>query len=152
MLFPVPGAETVAGEGIFLPASSCCLRARQERCSQRQLKGEVTELWSGICPLSISEAWLALSSSGLHIYQAKLEETQEGVLLSNNCAKLLHLSAHEYNQSALEAACRACVKLLGFAPHLHVVAKAGVPLLMMHLCFYCHSLPFVTVHEIIEGK
>lgn len=36
-------------------------------------------------------------------------------------------------------------KLPSFALHLHVVVKAGIFLPpMMYLCFYCHSLPFVT--------
>lgn len=128
---------------------SSCLRTRR-KCfsSPRQLKRKATGLWSGNCLLSIRGAWLAFSSPGLHIYQGKLKETQEGVLLSNNHARLLDLSAREWNQSVLATASETHVKLPGFAPHLHVVVEAGILFFfftpMMYLCFYCHSFPFVT--------
>lgn len=59
---------------------------------------------------------------------------------------LLDLSAHEWNQSVSATATETHVKSPDFALHLHVVVEAGIfPPPMMYLCFYCHSLPFVTL-------
>lgn len=85
----------------FMHLPSSCIPAPSKCFSPRKLKRKTTGLWSGPCLLSIKEAWLAFSSSGLHIYQGKLE-TQEGVLLSNNHARLLDLSAYEWNQQRVK--------------------------------------------------
>lgn len=118
----------------------------QHKCfSPRQLKRKASRLWSGNCLLSIRETWLAFCSPALHIYQGKLKETQEGVLLSNNPARF-YISAHEWNWSAPAAARETHVKLRGFALCLHVVVEAGivfpydVPLLLLSFSSLCDSV------------
>lgn len=66
---------------------SSCLQTQHKWFSPRQLKRKASRLWSGNCLLSVRETCLAFSSPALHIYQGKLKETQEGVLLFNNPAR-----------------------------------------------------------------
>lgn len=63
------------------------LQTQHEWFPPRQPKRKASRLWSGDCLLSIRETWSGFSSPALHIYQGKLKETQEGVLLSNNPAR-----------------------------------------------------------------